>query len=104
MIILDNIPKSAHRFIRKLASLPQVERLILFGSRAVGDNDPRADIDLAVSAPALSRWQFAHLRVSAFEAPTLYWISLVHLQQMPETLLERINQQGKVIYEPQETS
>ena len=35
-------------FIKKLKALPFVERIILFGSRARGDNLPRADIDLAI--------------------------------------------------------
>lgn len=98
MIDLDRIPTSAQSFIRHLSSLPQIEQIILFGSRAVGDNDPRADIDLAVSAPNLSRWQFAKLRIEAFEARTLYWISLVHLEQTPNILRKRINQQGVVLY------
>ena len=101
MIDLDNIPRSAQTFIRRLAYSPEVERIILFGSRAVGDNEARADIDLAVSAPSMNRWKFAKLRVDAFETPTLYWISLVHLEQTPDTLLERIEQQGKVLYEHQ---
>lgn len=82
--------------------LPCVERIVLFGSRAVGDNSPRADIDLAISAPTLTRWQFAELRVDAFETLTLYWISLVHLEQTPDTLCERIEKQGKTLYEHQE--
>ena len=102
MMDLENIPTSAQPFIKRLAALPQVERLVLFGSRAVGDNEPRADIDLAISAPSLSRWQFAELRVEAFEFRTLYWISLVHVEQTPDTLLERINQQGRVLYEHKE--
>ena len=100
---LDNIPTSAQPFIQRLATSPQVERIVLFGSRAVGDNEPRADIDLAVSAPSLSRWEFAELRVDAFETPTLYWISLVHLEQTPDTL-ERIDEQGKVLYEHKKTT
>jgi predicted nucleotidyltransferase len=79
--------------------MPEIERLILFGSRAAGDADPRADVDLALSAPRLTRPQFARLRVDAYEAPTLYWISLVHLEATPERLRERIEIQGIVIYE-----
>ena len=96
---LTNIPRSARDLIRWLSSLPEIERIILFGSRAVGDNDPRADIDLALSAPSLNRWQFARLRVRAFECRSLYWISLVHLEETPDTLRERIHQQGVILYE-----
>ena len=99
-----DIPASARGFVQRLSSLPQVERIILFGSRAVGENDPRADIDLAVSAPRLNRWQFARLRVEAFDSRTLYWISLVHLEQTPDELRERIDHQGVVLYERQKTA
>jgi hypothetical protein len=96
---LNNIPLAARSFIERLAALPQVERIVLFGSRAVGDNEPRADIDLAISAPGLTRGQFAELRVKAFESPCLYWLSLVHWERTPDTLKERISQQGRVLYE-----
>jgi len=104
MMKLDRIPESARGFVRRLSSLPDIDRIILFGSRAVGDNDPRADVDLAVSAPTFDRWQFARLRVEAFETRTLYWISLVHLEQTPDILRERIDEQGVLLYERKETA
>ncbi|MBM4050336.1 MAG: nucleotidyltransferase domain-containing protein [Planctomycetes bacterium] len=101
---LDRVPLSARPFVARLAEFPPVEQIVLFGSRAVGDNDSRADIDLAVSAPSLDRWQFARLRVQAFEARTLHWISLVHLEETPGPLRERIYRQGKVLYERKATA
>ena len=37
---------------RRLSAFPEVERIILFGSRARGEASERADIDLAVECPA----------------------------------------------------
>jgi predicted nucleotidyltransferase len=44
--------KPEHRIVERLRSVPQVERIYLFGSRARGDAAPRADLDIAVSCPA----------------------------------------------------
>ncbi len=94
-----NIPESVIRFLRALVVSPLIKRIILFGSRAVGDNDSRADVDIAISAPTFGRMQFARLRVAAYEAQTLYWVSLIHLEETPETLRKRIEQQGVTIHE-----
>ncbi len=37
-----------HVFLKKIAFLPFVEKIILYGSRARGDNKERSDIDLAI--------------------------------------------------------
>ena len=99
MIDLSPIPASVQSFVTHLTDFPCVERIVLFGSRAVGDHNPRADVDIGISAPSLSRLQFARFRIAAFEARTLLWISLVHIEQTPRLLRERINQQGVTLYE-----
>lgn len=98
----QSIPASAQAFIRRLTQDPRIVRLVLFGSRAVGDHDSRADIDLALSAPELTRREFVRLRREAFEARSLYWISLVHLEQTPHDLRVRIAEQGVTLYERKE--
>lgn len=48
-----------YRFINKLAGLPFIEEIWLYGSRARGDNSDRSDIDLAIICPKAieSDWQ-----------------------------------------------
>lgn len=99
-----NIPPSVYSFISQLVETLCVERILLFGSRAAGDNEERADVDLAISAPTLSRIEFSTLRIAAFEARSLYWISLVHLEKTAELLRERIINQGVLIYERKKTA
>ncbi|BDU60161.1 hypothetical protein FLA4_05710 [Candidatus Rickettsia kotlanii] len=41
-------------FINKLKSLPFVNEIWLFGSRARGDNDERSDIDIAIICPNIT--------------------------------------------------
>ena len=40
---------------RLLRRFPRIERNYLFGSRACGDTEPRADIDMAVSRPEATK-------------------------------------------------
>lgn len=42
-----------YRFYTQLTTLPFVDQIWLFGSHARGDNQERADIDLAVHEPRL---------------------------------------------------
>lgn len=93
------LPESVLRFLTAIAADPRIERIDIFGSRAVGDNDERADCDVALHAPELTRTQFARLRVDASETRSLYWISLVHFDRTPEELQRRIVNQGITIYE-----
>lgn len=37
-----------YKFIEKLKSLPFVREVWLYGSRAIGDNEEKSDIDLAI--------------------------------------------------------
>jgi predicted nucleotidyltransferase len=96
---IQNLPLSVIPFLEHLASIPLVETVLLFGSRAVGDHGARADVDLAISAPDMDKTQFSRLRDEAYAAPTLYWVTLVHLQRTPPSLRRRIFQQGVVLYE-----
>lgn len=44
-----------YKFFEYLTKLSFVEEIWLFGSRARGDNSPRADIDLAIICPKASK-------------------------------------------------
>jgi uncharacterized protein len=96
---MRSFPMSVQRVLSDLVSSKPIDALVLFGSRAMGDNDIRSDFDIAVSAPSLQRREFSMIRVEVAEAPTLYWISLVHLELTPLRLRERILRQGVLIYE-----
>jgi uncharacterized protein len=99
-----DLPESVARFLASITADSRIDRISIFGSRAVGDNDVRADCDVAIYAPALTRAQFASLRVAASEARTLYWISLVHFDRTPGVLQQRILGQGVTIYERAQTA
>lgn len=99
-----NVPESAWACLQQLADAPEIQRLILFGSRACDDHEQRSDIDIAVCAPGLPRTEWARMREAAYTARCLYWISLVHFDRNPPSLKERILSTGVVIYDEAEAS
>lgn len=99
MLKLLNVPESAGAALRCLASCPKVERIILFGSRAVGDHDLRSDIDLAIAAPELTKREMTFLRDKILKSRTLFKIAVTQLEGMPTSLQNSVLKQGVVIYE-----
>ena len=85
---------------RRLAAHPAVERVWLFGSRARGDHFERSDIDLAIEAPGMDRYDWLKLSLDfEEEAPTLLCIDLVRLEEAPDVLREQILEEGIVVHE-----
>lgn len=99
----NNIPESAVDVIKMITQTHTVERIILFGSRAIGDHDERSDIDIAIFAPNLTRADLSLLRDRIYQGRTLYRISISSLESMPQDLSMRVIKQGVVIYERSET-
>lgn len=80
-----------------LAAKYGAQRLVLYGSRARGDFQPRSDIDLAVyGMPEKQRGGFA---MEAEELPTLLKLDIVHISSnMEPAFLENIEKDGVVLY------
>lgn len=91
-----NLPDRVVQDIRALAAECGIDRVILFGSRARGDNRERSDIDLAVSGGKVAEFS---LDVED-DVWTLLSFDVVNLDGavQPE-LLKNINRDGVVIYE-----
>lgn len=82
--------------IRQLAAQYDIQRVLLFGSRARGDYRPRSDIDLAISGGNTAAFTLAVDE----ETDTLLKYDVVNLDGavQPE-LLQEIEKDGKVLYE-----
>ena len=87
------------RVVAILKGCPEVRRVILFGSRAIGDWDERSDIDIAVSAPGIDFRRWAVIAAEVDEAPTLLRIDLVWLEDASEAFALEIGRTGRVIFE-----
>lgn len=93
------IPNVLETLVTSLAAFEEVKSVILFGSRAYGDADPRSDVDLAISAPRMNLRRWLNMKQLAEEAPTLLSITLVRLEDSPSELRERVLKEGIVLYE-----
>lgn len=73
----------------------QIEKVMLFGSRARGDYKERSDIDLAVRGGDTTRFA-----LDTEDVNTLLFFDVVDLDgPIQQELLESIEAEGKVLYE-----
>ena len=91
-----SLPERVLQVIVKAAKKYDIEKVILFGSRARGDNRERSDIDLAVSGGNITDFTFG----IEDEVWTLLMFDVVNLDRpvQPELLAE-IDRDGVVLYE-----
>jgi predicted nucleotidyltransferase len=91
-----NLEKQAEEDIIRIAKKNNIEKVILFGSRARGSNSERSDIDLAVSGgDALNFYYDAEEEVR-----TLLMFDVVDLNRgISEELQREIDRDGVVLYE-----
>ena len=82
--------------IRNLAQKYDIEKVILFGSRARGDFRRTSDIDIAVTVGNFARFA---LDVDE-ETSTLLEYDIVNLDRdMQDELRESIEKEGRILYE-----
>ena len=82
--------------IKTIAEKHNVQKVVLFGSRARGDFKERSDIDLAVSGGDIVAFTFAVEE----ETPTLLMFDVVNLdKEVQPELLASIEKEGVVLYE-----
>ena len=82
--------------ISRFARKHDIERIILFGSRARGTNSPRSDIDIAVSGGDVDRFS---IDISE-NADTLLMFDIVPLDYgITDELRNEIDRDGVIIYE-----
>ena len=87
--------------IRRIAKKYHISKIILFGSRARGDNSPKSDIDIAVyfeEGYCEKEYTSFNLEITE-ELPTLYSIDVVcGNSQADEKLRRNILEDGVVLY------
>jgi predicted nucleotidyltransferase len=85
--------------IKEIGEKYTVNKIVLFGSRARGDNKPTGDIDLAIY-PLETFTLLGHLANDIDDLDTLLKIDLVFITQDTDTsLIENIEKEGVVLYE-----
>ena len=88
-------------FLQKIAALPFVEAIYLFGSRARGDHRERSDIDIAILCPDANENDWLSIIKLIDEADTLLPIDCIRLDKESQNsaLRLQIEQDKKLIYE-----
>lgn len=90
-----NLPERVEKGIAKLAEEYDIDKVILFGSRARGDNRERSDIDIAISGGDCIGFSLdADERLD-----TLLMFDIINLDgTVQNELLEEIERDGVIIY------
>ncbi|MCI9544521.1 nucleotidyltransferase domain-containing protein [Acutalibacter muris] len=91
-----DLPQNIMNSISDLACRCNLDKVILFGSRARGDNRERSDIDLAIQGGDT----VAFAAGVDEDIPTLLMFDVVDLDKpVQKELLDEIRKDGVVIYE-----
>ena len=79
----------------------QIQKIVLFGSRARGDFNPRSDYDFAIYANSISHSTWAQFRLEIEEnIPTLCGVDLLLISdETPIELKQQIQLEGMTIYD-----
>lgn len=88
------------RIIEQFAAVPEIEQVILYGSRAKGNFKTGSDIDMVIKGEPVSHSQLLSLenRLDDLMLPYSIDLSLLHQISNPD-LLDHIKRVGVVIYE-----
>ena len=95
------LPQSTVDAIRRiLAEVPEVEKAVIFGSRAKGTYRPGSDIDLALFGPRLDLDTLGRIAGQLDESPIPYQVNLCLFDAIDHPgLREHIERVGKVFYQ-----
>ncbi len=86
-------------FLNNIILNNKIERIIVCGSRAFGDFEQYSDLDLAIDAPNITKYEWLKLKeFVTYELRTVVRVSLVHYSSNPQKLKERIIITRKIIY------
>ncbi len=102
---MTKMPKTAYGLpeeaIKKIVSLfhqyPEINRVVLYGSRAMGNYKPGSDIDLCIESDALSLTQLLQIETQIDDLLLPWKIDLSLKNQIDNpALLDHINKVGVV--------
>lgn len=91
-----------YEIITKMSRIPEVRRVVLFGSRARGDADERSDIDMAVEAPKANDRTWIRIDDELRDLQTLLPVDIIRWETASEDLRTRITQEGVPLYDRSE--
>jgi predicted nucleotidyltransferase len=92
--------RDIENIIKASRELPEIEEVILFGSRAKGTHKKASDVDMAIKGKDISEKTVKRLSARLNEElPLPYFIDIVHYGTIKnQDLIEHIERVGEVIY------
>lgn len=73
-----------------------IEKIILFGSRLIGDYEEKSDINLAFVAPTMTEKEWVKLTFTLEEQlETFLHLNLIKYESATDNLKNKINENGK---------
>jgi predicted nucleotidyltransferase len=96
---LSGLPQQAQdRLLAVLTAQPQVQRIWLFGSRAMGRHQPGSDLDLCLEAPQLSHSDRLRLMYAVDELCLPWQVDLVLHHELPVELEAHVQRVGRSLW------
>ncbi|AGF78791.1 putative nucleotidyltransferase [Desulfocapsa sulfexigens DSM 10523] len=97
---IDLPPQTVSQLISIFSSYPEIERVVVFGSRALGNAKSGSDIDCAFSGEKVTPQLVSRIRDYLEEETLLpYFFDCIHLESTQnENLLEHIKTHGITLY------
>lgn len=91
--------RSYQELLQILASIPEIEQAVLYGSRARGDYGRASDIDLSLKGSRLTRRALRQLNDRLYESHIPYFFDTnIYTEIKNERFKANIDNDGKVIY------
>ena len=95
------IPEKSYRLIlNSFKDFEQIEKVAIYGSRAMGNYKKGSDIDLVVYGKSLNQNLLLKLKTKLEqELPIPFYFDITHFESLPENdLKEHIDNHSKIIY------
>ncbi len=90
--IIDNIVSLLRKDI-------ELDRILLFGSRAEGRHGPGSDFDIALDRKKISVRKMRELREKLEEVSGLHKVDIIFLESVDKEFKDIILRKGKILYE-----
>ena len=91
--------KSYHELLQILASIPEIEEALIFGSRARGDYWRASDVDLSIKGKDFDRHTLARLNDKLYNSHIpLFFDTHIYANIQNPQFKASVDRDGKVLY------
>lgn len=97
--IFQKLPDSIQTVVKKIVEIAEPEAVILFGSRARGENRENSDFDICIKHKHCDEISWTKLLLEIIEEPiTLYSVDVVEEEKLMPEYVEEVKNRGLLLY------